>query len=89
MILYTPSHLYNYLNITCIRHAKRFPPIFVRYMSDSSPFYARLPSGEGCPMKPVKTAWSRSRTAWQVLRKLLESRMSYYNKCFTLIPPTG
>ncbi|KAA6332303.1 hypothetical protein EZS27_019177 [termite gut metagenome] len=89
MILYVPLHLHNYLNTTCIRHAKRFPPIPVRYMSDSSPFPTRLPSEEGCPVKPVKTAWSGSRTARQVLKKSLESRMSYYNNCFTLIPPTG
>ncbi|KAA6322576.1 hypothetical protein EZS27_027899 [termite gut metagenome] len=77
VILYVPSHLYNYLKTTCIRHAKRFPPIPVRYMSDSSPFHVRFPSGEECPVKPVKTAWSGSRTAWRVLRMLLESRMSY------------
>ncbi|KAA6300758.1 MAG: hypothetical protein EZS26_003089 [Candidatus Ordinivivax streblomastigis] len=83
MILYVPTRLHT----TCIRHAKRFPPISVRYMSDSPTFHAHLPSGEEYPVKPVKYAWTGSRIARRVLRKSLESRMSY-NKCFTLIPPT-
>jgi hypothetical protein len=79
-------HTSYHLNMNCIRHAKRFPPIYVRYMSDPSPIPPHFPSGQGYLMKPVKTAWSGERTARRTLRKSLGSRMSYH-ECFTLIPP--
>jgi hypothetical protein len=44
-------------------YAKRFCPYSVRFMSDTSPIPARLPSGEKYPKKPLETLWNGLRTA--------------------------
>jgi hypothetical protein len=43
-----------------------FSPIHVRYLSDSSPIYARFPSGYICPKKPPEYASDCLQTAKRV-----------------------
>jgi hypothetical protein len=50
-------------------YAKRFCPYSVRFLSDTSPIYDRLPSGEGNPKKPVKTLLDRLKTAKRTIKK--------------------
>jgi hypothetical protein len=63
------THLQQRVNPCLCVYAKRFCPYSVRYLSDSSPLHARLPSGEENPKKPVETLSDRLQTAIRAIKK--------------------